>query len=49
VGKNEGLKLLVRHVYNYEGTSRTKMDLREWLERAWTGFVWLMMKTSGGL
>jgi hypothetical protein len=46
VGKPEGKKSLGRRMRRWEDNVRT--DLREiWREVVWTGFVWLMMRTSG--
>jgi hypothetical protein len=38
---------LGRHRRRWEDNIR--MDLREWSEKLWTGFIWLRIETSGGL
>jgi hypothetical protein len=48
VGKPEGKRPLGRPRYRWE--DNIKMDLQEVrLERAWTGLVWLRIRTGGWL
>jgi hypothetical protein len=48
VGKPEGKRLLVRP--RPRGGDVTKMDLQGvgWGEGAWTGLIWLRIRTGGG-
>jgi hypothetical protein len=47
VGKAEGTTSLWRPRHWWEDSIR--MDLREWDGKVWTGFIWLRIRTSGGL
>jgi hypothetical protein len=47
VGKPEGKRPLGRRRRRFE--DNIKMDLREIRWVVWTGFIWLRIRTSGGL
>jgi len=47
VGKPDGNRSLGKHRHRYEGN--VKMDVRKYIGKLWSGFIWLRIGTSSCL